>query len=273
MRESKRRKKRHQVKKRLALHWQKMLYLQLAAYTAVMVLWVLPIPNPVKLLAVSFHELSHGLAGVLTGGRVFGYAIAPGGSGVTMGIGGNMFLILIAGYIGSCVWGAFLYYISVKWKANTCLIVLELLIIGTALFGWLNQYTVLFGLGALILMTCLFPFRTPVKLFFIRLVGSACCFYAPLEVMGEWIKIGGAPSVMGMETASDIDQLAELMTLPSPIITLAVLAAQAGLLVTIIRWTCRAGAKEAIREENAEKKVSQLLLQDVRQQTRRYTLR
>lgn len=273
MRESKRRKKRHQVKKRLALHWQKMLYTQLAAYAVVMILWVLPIPNPIKLLAVTFHELSHGLAGVLTGGRVFGYAIAPGGSGVTMGIGGNMFLILIAGYIGSCLWGVFLYYISVKWKPNTCLIALELLIIGSSLFGWLNQYTMLFGLGALILMTFLFPLRTPIKLFFVRLVGSACCFYAPLEVMGEWISIGGAPSVKGMKTTSDIDQLAELLTLPAPIITLAVLAAQAYLLIAIIRWTCRAGAKEAVREEVAEKRLSQRLLDDVRPKTRRYTLR
>lgn len=61
-----------QRRERLIRHWERewtrMLYYQLAAYGIVLLLWLVPIPNPVKLLAVTFHELSHGIVALLTGG-------------------------------------------------------------------------------------------------------------------------------------------------------------------------------------------------------------
>lgn len=264
MHESKRARKRHYLKKRMAVHWRKMLRMQLAAYGVVLLLWGLPLPNPIKLLAVTFHELSHALAGVLTGGRFFGYAIAPGGSGVTMGVGGSMVLILVAGYAGSCLWGVFLYYMSVRWQPNTCLLILELLVMGSAVFGWLNNYTILFGFGAIVLMTALFRCGTPVKVFFVRLVGSACCFYAPLEVMGELFSIGGAPSVKGAATMSDVAQLSDLLGINIVVIALVILVCQAALLVGIVRWACRAGAHEGVRAEISEHKRRKQILRDIR---------
>ncbi len=265
---------RHErLRRRVKHHWRRVLYGQAAAYAVVLVLWALPLPNPVKLLAVTFHELSHALAGLLTGGRVFGFAIAPRGSGVTLGLGGNMFLILIAGYIGSCLWGVFLYYLTTKWKPIACLLALELVVIGSSLFGWLNAYTMFFGTGALIIMTGLLFAPDTAKIFFVRMVGSACCLYAPFDIIGEVFKRSGAPNVMGVETQSDVTQLAALTGVHPVPIALAILIVQAGILIWLIRLTCSGGAKQAVTREIADGKARRRLWRDIHPEQKRYVIR
>jgi hypothetical protein len=261
---SKRGAHREKLKRRLAIYAKQLLYMQLAAYAVVLVLWVLPIPNPVKLLAVTFHEISHGVAAIVTGGRVFGFALAPGGGGVTIGMGGHMPTILVAGYVGSSLWGIALYYISVKWRVTTALLALEVVLIGSALFGWLNTYTLLFGIGALILLTAVFAVpSTTAKRFFVQVVGSACCLYAPLDVIADAFS-RSALEVGGMETASDISQMAALTGIPGIFIGMVVLAIQGAILVWIVRWTCRHGAREHLREDYQAHHEEKKLLAEVR---------
>lgn len=250
-----------------------MLYYQLAAYGIVLLLWLVPIPNPVKLLAVTFHELSHGIVALLTGGRVFGLAIAPAGAGVTMGIGGNMTAILLAGYIGSCLWGAALYFVSVKCSPRHALLALLVFVFASSLLGWLNNQTMLFGLGALFVMLLLLGTPEAIQVFFVRMVGSACCLYAPLEIAGDLTNASGAPTVMGVETSSDVAQLAAIIGAPALLIMALVFTLQMITLVLLVRWTCSAGANRAIREEIAEHQMRKRLLRDVRPDDRRITIR
>lgn len=273
MRTSKRARRRAKLQRRYRAHWRHMLAIQTAAYLIVLLLWALPIPNPVKLLAVTFHEFSHALAALVTGGRVFGFAIDPGGAGVTIGVGGVLPVILVAGYAGSALCGVLLYFVSVQWRANTALFTLVLLVLGSMLFGWLSSYTALFGFGALIVMLFLFPLRDAVKTFFIRMVGSACCLYAPLDIIGDVLGAGGAPKVRGAETASDLAQLAEITGIHPVPIAAVILALQVGLLVWVIRWTCSRGAREALREESHEARTRRRYLDDVSQNRKVYVVR
>ena len=275
MRISKRIAHHEKMQKRLSLYWTQLLYMQLAAYGLVFVLWLVPIPNPVKLLAVTFHEISHGIAAILTGGRVFGFALAPGGGGVTLGIGGNLPAILFAGYIGSSLWGIALYHISVKWKPTAALLTLEVVLIGSALFGWLNDYTLLFGMGALLMLTAVFaiPSNTA-KRFFVQLVGSACCLYAPLDVLTDVFALQGPLQVDGVETMSDIRQMAQVTGVSGILIGIAILAIQAAVLVWIVRWTCRQGARQHLREDHEEHHQRKKLVAEVRSDLyKRHTLR
>ena len=257
--------KQHRRRKKLfAHHWTRVFYMQIAAYAVVFVLWILPIPNPVKLLAVTFHEASHAIAALLTGGRVFGYAIAPGGAGITLGIGGNMTIILLAGHVGSCLWGVLLYYMSVRLRPVVCIMCLEGLMLLSIFFGWLNEYTLFFGGGALVMMTVAACFGDPVRLFFVRIVGSACCLYAPFDALGELFTRGNAPSVMGVETVSDIGQLSALTGIPAFLVGFFVIAAQTAVLVWLIRFTCERGAKQAVKEEIIKSKQKNQILRDIR---------
>ena len=60
-----------------------------------------------------FHELSHGLAALLTGGVIHSIKLNLDGSGLCVTAGGFEFLVLIAGYAGSALWGS-LVYLSVS---------------------------------------------------------------------------------------------------------------------------------------------------------------
>jgi len=249
-----------------------MLRLQIVAYAVVFVLWLVPIPNPVKLLAVTFHEFSHALAGMLTGASVFGFAIAPGGSGVTLGVGGSRLVILLAGYIGSCLWGVWLYYVSVHWRPLACVIALELVLVSSAMFGWLNGFTQVFGFVTILVLTLVAMAPDPVRLFFVQLVGSACCLYAPFEVLGSIVSSGGAPDVMDVRTTSDIVQLAEVTGIPTFLIGLSVFAVQAAVLVWLVRYTCRKGARNAFSMERAKHKHVKQIWQDIHPQEQRLKL-
>ncbi|CRG95203.1 conserved Plasmodium protein, unknown function [Plasmodium gallinaceum] len=71
------------------------------------IFWRCKILEPFKLLTVFLHEFSHASACWITGGKVKGIEVNKNHGGCTNTIGGNQFLILPAGYIGSCFYGMF----------------------------------------------------------------------------------------------------------------------------------------------------------------------
>eukprot|EP00923_Selenidium_pygospionis_P046736 GHVN01080730.1.p1 GENE.GHVN01080730.1~~GHVN01080730.1.p1 ORF type:complete len:255 (+),score=4.88 GHVN01080730.1:360-1124(+) len=72
-----------------------------------LILWRSVIFAPIKLVAVFLHEFSHASACWMTGGKVTGISINEMFGGVTYSRGGSRCFTLWAGYIGSCIWGAF----------------------------------------------------------------------------------------------------------------------------------------------------------------------
>lgn len=67
--------------------------------------WVL---WPAKMAVVAVHELGHALATWATGGSVVGFGLWIDQSGHVESVGGNRFLILNAGYLGSLLFGVLL---------------------------------------------------------------------------------------------------------------------------------------------------------------------
>lgn len=61
---------------------------------------------PFRLFVVFLHEVSHGLAAILTGGSIESIGLSFDEGGVCRTRGGWPFLILNAGYMGSLLWGA-----------------------------------------------------------------------------------------------------------------------------------------------------------------------
>ena len=75
----------------------------------VFIFWSSPVLYPLKLLVVFFHESSHAIMTVLTGGEVKELMLSPEQGGHVMSKGGNRFLTLSAGYLGSLMWGIIIY--------------------------------------------------------------------------------------------------------------------------------------------------------------------
>jgi hypothetical protein len=79
-----------------------------AYFLALWVLWPTMFVYPLKIFVVFLHELSHAVAGVATGGRVESITLDPNQGGATYVRGGNGFIMLSAGYLGSLLWGLLL---------------------------------------------------------------------------------------------------------------------------------------------------------------------
>ncbi len=207
-------------------------------------LWWIPIPNPIKLLVVLFHEMSHVMAAYLTEGLVFGLAIDPAGAGITLGMGGNEPLIVAAGYMGSLFFGCLLYYLLSRWEPKEVWVVLCILCCVSIGFGWLNQFTAFFGYGAMLLMGAGLFWLSPIaKRIFCRLIATTCCLYPVIDVAGEWIRDGKAGfEIAGQRTGSDVARLAELSGVPEPLLAAVWFAAGALAVTTLIVWSARLDA-------------------------------
>lgn len=75
-------------------------------FGALWLLWNTPIVYPLKIFVVLLHEVSHAAMAVATGGTVQRIVIDRYQGGATYTSGGNSFLILSAGYLGSLLWGS-----------------------------------------------------------------------------------------------------------------------------------------------------------------------
>jgi hypothetical protein len=67
---------------------------------------------PVKVFVVLLHELSHGLAAVVTGGSIVKIEINERIGGACYTTGGWQFLVVSAGYVGSMILGGILFMLA-----------------------------------------------------------------------------------------------------------------------------------------------------------------
>ncbi|MCX7066742.1 MAG: M50 family metallopeptidase [Methylococcales bacterium] len=151
--------------------------------------WEYPILYPLKLLVVFFHESSHAIATLLTGGMVKELVINQDQGGHVISQGGNRFIILSAGYIGSLLWGVIIYMASVKSHYDKEImavlgisILIITLVLSRSIFSWL------FGLlsgGAMLLMARYLAEKY--NDFALRLIGLTSMMYAPLDIYSDTI--------------------------------------------------------------------------------------
>lgn len=222
------------------------LWVQFAVFATVALLWSLPIVNPIKLMAVLVHEISHVIAAYATGGVVFGIAVDPGAAGVTLGLGGNQFLILAAGYTGSILFGAVLYYLSTKWDPTEPWLFLLMLSCASMSLGWLNGFSSVFGVGALVILGGgHFLFPSELKQFLLRVLATTSCLYPVLDIVAEmiWVRPEGF-QLNGKAIGGDIAGLAEITGIST--IALGLVSSLFGLSVVVgmMRWCANQEASD-----------------------------
>ena len=67
---------------------------------------------PFKWLESYFHEISHGIAALITGGNIMRIQLFTNGAGLCTTLGGSTFLIAFAGYAGASIWGTLIYFFA-----------------------------------------------------------------------------------------------------------------------------------------------------------------
>ena len=160
----------------------------LAAWlVALWVLWWSPVIYPVKLFVVLLHEVGHAAAAVATGGVVQRIVVTPDQGGVCYCPGGNAFLTLSAGYLGSMLFGALILMLARSRRPSprdsTTLIGLAVLIL-TALYVR-NPFGILFGALFGAAMVALRAAGRTVHVLVLTALGLTSCLYALLDIKSD----------------------------------------------------------------------------------------
>eukprot|EP00158_Paraphelidium_tribonemae_P009884 Partr_v1_DN28990_c1_g1_i1_m25611 putative NA len=144
------------------------LYFITGYVVAIFILWNFPILKhllyPFKLIVTALHEFGHAIVGKCTGAKIEAIEVDADTGGVTKMRGGNQWLSLPAGYLGSSFFGGLMVFagfdmlgskivsaiigvcmlITLYWAKNWIARVISILYIGLiALFWWLEDGLVL----------------------------------------------------------------------------------------------------------------------------------
>ena len=167
----------------------KQLFYLLGLLSLIFLCWDYPIFYPLKLLVVFFHESSHALATLLTGGSVKELVINDRQGGHVVSFGGNRFIITSAGYLGSLLWGILIYMLSVKTDYDKLImsILAGCILVITVLFSN-STFSLIFGFVSSVLMFLSAKFLdTGYNDFLLRIIGLTSMMYAPLDIYSDTI--------------------------------------------------------------------------------------
>ena len=185
---------------------------KLAVIAAVVLLaWGTPVVWPLKILVVFFHELSHGLAAIATGGGIVRIEVVAAQGGLCVTRGGSAFLTLSAGYLGSLLWGSAALLAAVRSRRDRGLMIALGAVIATATLLWVRPLFS-FGFGfhlaaglALVAVGAWLPEIVCDGV--LRVFGVASCLYVVPDIWSDTIARSGL--------RSDARMLAELTGVPT----------------------------------------------------------
>ncbi len=152
-------------------------------------LWNNIVLYPLKVLVVFFHESSHALMTIFTGGEVAELVVTVQQGGHVLSRGGNRFLTLTAGYLGSLMWGVVIYVVAARTRIDKlAMFILGTLVAGIALIFVRNAFGFCFSLltgGVMIILGI--KANEAVNDFILRLIGLTSMIYAPLDIYSDTI--------------------------------------------------------------------------------------
>ena len=172
-------------------HWQLILITG-----SVFLLWNTPVVIPLKILTVFLHELSHAVTILLTGGSVESFSISPQQGGMVIGRGGNRFLSLSAGYLGSLMLGMVLLILALQTKADRAVLaVFGGVMCLVALLYIRDLFALVFciGTGSAIFATAWY-LRREVSDLVLRVIGLTSVIYVPFDIFDDTIRRSGIRS-------------------------------------------------------------------------------
>ena len=176
---------------RITGHWQ-----LIAIVATVFLLWNTPFILPLKILVVFLHELSHALAIVLTGGSVESFSVSPQQGGLVIGRGGNRFVSLSAGYLGSPLLGMGLLIIALRTDMDRAVLgVFGGVMLLVTLLYVRDPFAMAFcaGFGAVMLGAAWYMSRKLCDLV-LRVIGLTSMIYVPFDIFDDTIRRAGLRS-------------------------------------------------------------------------------
>ena len=203
-------------------------------FAAIWFLWATPFVYPIKLFVVLLHEISHGLAAILTGGQIVGIEVTPREGGLCRCPGGSPFLTLSAGYLGSLLWGGLMIWGAERFRSRSAWFVTGIaLVAGVATLLYVRQpFAAAFGLafaGALLVVSR----RAGLvgNRIVLTTLGLTSCLYAVLDIKSD---ILDRPELL-----SDARMLADVTGVPTVVWGSVWIAVAVAFCAVLFRWAYR----------------------------------
>lgn len=164
--------------------------LLIAILVVIFILWPYPVFDPLKILIVFFHESAHAVATILTGGEIKEFVVVAEQGGHVLSIGGNRFITLSAGYLGSLIIGVLIYLIAMSSHWDRRLMATLGISIGLfSLFYGSNLYVIVYGsVVCAVMLICARFLSLEINDFLLRLIGLTSMMYVPLDIYSDTIE-------------------------------------------------------------------------------------
>jgi len=205
------------------------LALPLALAGVVLLLWDTFVVYPFRLFVVFLHEISHGLAAVVTGGSVVSIGLSFDEGGVCLTRGGWPFLILNAGYLGSLLWGAlFLLLGGRRTRARAAIAVVGAFTLVVTLVYVRTLFGFFYGLlTAFVLLAVATKLKPAVSETLLAAIGATSVLYAVWDIASDVL--------LRHSGQSDAAALARLTGVPAIVWGVAWIALSTAVLVSVLR--------------------------------------
>jgi len=175
-------------------------------------LWETPVVYPLKIFVVLLHEVSHAMVSVATGGSIDRITLDPMQGGACHCPGGNAFLTLSAGYLGSLLWGGLMLSAARTSRVKSEWVngLIGALVIGLTLLyvrnGFGFAFGIIFGLAMIAVSQKL---GAAVNRPLLLTLGLTSALYAILDIKSDIID--------RPEARSDAAMLAEITGIPTAV--------------------------------------------------------
>jgi hypothetical protein len=205
------------------------LLLPLGIAVAALALWGTFLVYPFRLFVVLLHEISHGLAAVLTGGAIESIGLSFDEGGVCRTRGGWPFLILNAGYLGSLFWGAtFLVLGERRTRSRTVVAAIGAFTLVVTLFYVRTLFGFAYGLAAgFALLAIAAKLQPAVSEILLAAIGATSALYAVWDIASDVL--------FRHSNESDAAALAALTGIPAILWGVAWIAVSVGVLAYVIK--------------------------------------
>jgi hypothetical protein len=125
----------------------------LMLFTVIIILQLPFISIPFKWLESYFHEISHGLTALLTGGSIVQIQLFPNGAGLCTTRGGSAFFISLMGYGGAILWGSLIFYLASSHRKTAQIFSILLIgLLASSILLWVRDLLTLFIVIVLLML-------------------------------------------------------------------------------------------------------------------------
>jgi len=179
-------------------------------FAALWLFWNTALVYPLKIFVVLLHETSHAMAAVATGGSIQRITLDPLQGGACYCPGGNAFLTLSAGYLGSLLWGGLMISVARSKRVKVSLVnsLIGGLVIGLTILYVRNGFGVGFGIAfGVVMIAASRKLSGSLNRSLLLTLGLTCALYAILDIKSDVID--------RPELESDAHMLAELTGIPT----------------------------------------------------------